>query len=99
MKLNGFTTLKLGRPDDPTLTFRTDGTWTGSDGCNSIGGTFMIGQRGEFTSRAMGQRLIGCDNVPHTAVLAATRRITADQATLQFYAGDGRQVAIYARAR
>ena len=99
VKLSGFTALKLGRPDDPTLTFRTDGTWTGSDGCNSIGGTFTIGQRGEFTSHAMGQRLIGCDNVPHTAVLAAARRITADPATLQFYAGDGRQVATYARAR
>ena len=99
LKMSGFTTLKLGRPDDPTLTFRTDGTWTGSDGCNNIGGTFTIGQRGEFTSHAMGQRLIECGNVPHTAVLAAARRITADQATLRFYAGDGREVATYARTR
>jgi heat shock protein HslJ len=99
VKLSGFTTLKVGRPDDPTLTFRTDGTWIGSDGCNSLGGTFTIGQRGEFTSHADGQRLIECGNVPHTAVLAAARRISADQATLRFYAGDGREVATYARAR
>ncbi|WP_112242497.1 META domain-containing protein [Kribbella monticola] len=99
VKLNGFTTLKVGRPDDPTLTFRSDGTWTGSDGCNSLAGTFTIGQRGEFTSHADGQRLIECGNVPHTAVLAAARRISTDQATLRFYAGDGREVAIYARTR
>jgi heat shock protein HslJ len=99
VKLSGFSTLKEGRPDDPTLTFRTDGTWIGSDGCNSLGGTFTIGQRGEFTSHAKGQRLIECGNVPHTTVLAAARRITADQSTLKFYAGDGREVATYARAR
>jgi heat shock protein HslJ len=99
VKLSGFGALKEGRPDDPTLTFRSDGTWTGSDGCNNLGGTFTIGQRGEFTSHAKGQRLVECGNVPHTTVLAAARRITADQTTLKFYAGDGREVATYARAR
>ncbi|WP_246486663.1 META domain-containing protein [Kribbella qitaiheensis] len=99
VKMSGFTTLKVGRPEDPTLTFRSDGTWTGSDGCNSLGGTFTIGQRGEFTSHAKGQRLIECGNVPHTAILAAAQRITADRSTLRFYAGDGREVATYARTR
>jgi heat shock protein HslJ len=99
VKLSGFGALKEGQPDDPTLTFRSDGTWTGSDGCNNLAGTFTIGQRGEFTSHARGQRLVECGNVPHTAVLAAARRITADQTTLKFYAGDGREVATYVRAR
>ncbi|WP_433009079.1 META domain-containing protein [Kribbella sp. CA-294648] len=97
--LAGFTTLKAGRPEDPIITFKADGTWVGSDGCNSLSGTYSIGQRGEFSSQANGHRLIGCDNVPHTAVLAAAKRISADTTSLAFYAGDGREVARYARAR
>ncbi|WP_432941503.1 META domain-containing protein [Kribbella sp. CA-253562] len=99
LTMDGFNGLKMARPDNPTLTFNSDGTWTGSDGCNGISGTFTIGQRGEFTGTAGAQRLIECANVPHTAVLQAARRIAADQTTLKFYAGDGREVAIYARAR
>ena len=99
VKLDGFATLKTARPDDPTLTFAPDGTWTGSDGCNAISGTFSIGQRGEFSSQANGQRLIECQNVPHTGALAAAKRVSSDQTTLHFYASDGREVAIYARAR
>lgn len=99
VRLSGFTTLKAGRPDDPIITFNADGTWTGSDGCNGLSGSYAIGQRGEFTSKSNGQRMVGCDNVPHTAVLAATKRIASDQTGLTFYAGDGREVARYARAR
>jgi hypothetical protein len=99
LTMDGFNGLKTARPDNPTLTFNSDGTWTGSDGCNGISGTFTIGQRGEFTGTVGNQRLIECANVPHTAVLQAARRIAADQATLKFYAADGREVASYARAR
>lgn len=99
VKLDGFATLKTARPDDPTLTFAPDGTWTGSDGCNAISGTFSIGQRGEFSSQANGQRLIECQNVPHTSALAAAKRVSSDRRALHFYASDGREVAIYARAR
>ena len=99
VKLDGFVSLKAARPEDPILTFSPDGTWSGSDGCNGISGTFTLGQRGEFTSRSNGQRLVECDNVPNTAVLAAAKRISSDQATLWFFAADGRQVATYARTR
>ncbi|ADB34787.1 hypothetical protein Kfla_5782 [Kribbella flavida DSM 17836] len=99
LKMDGFTTLKTARPDNPLLTFNPDGTWIGSDGCNGISGTFTIGQRGEFTGKANGQRLIECANVPHTTVLQTAKRVTADQTTLRFYQGDGREVAVYARAR
>jgi heat shock protein HslJ len=99
VRLSGFATLKAARPDDPTITFKADGSWVGSDGCNGLEGTYTIGQRGEFTSKSGAQRMVGCDNVPHTAVLAATKRITIDKTGLTFYAGDGREVARYARAR
>ncbi len=99
VQLDGFTTLKAARPDDPILTFNADGTWIGSDGCNAISGTYSIGQRGEFTAKVGPQRLAGCNNVPHTEVLLTGKRIVSDQKTLQFFAADGREVARYARAR
>lgn len=98
-KMDGFTTLKTARPEDPIVTFNADGTWTGSDGCNGLSGTYSIGQRGEFTAKVGPQRLAGCSNVPHTQVLLEAKRIDSDKTTLQFYAADGREVARYARAR
>jgi heat shock protein HslJ len=99
MQMAGLTTLKAQRPDDPLIEFKPDGTWTGSDGCNGLSGTYTIGQRGEFTAKAGPQRLVGCDNVPHTAVLQGAKRITLDADTLKFFGGDGRELASYARAR
>jgi heat shock protein HslJ len=95
----GLTSLKAQRPDDPVLAFKADGTWTGSDGCNGLQGTYTIGQRGEFTAKVGPQRLVGCDNVPHTAVLQGAKRITLDADTLKFFGDDGRELASYARAR
>ncbi|MEV5965027.1 META domain-containing protein [Kribbella sp. NPDC051952] len=97
-EMAGFKTANANRPDDPVLVLRPDGTWGGSDGCNSLQGTYTIGQRGEFTAAVGPQRLVGCDNVPHTGVLAAAKRIAVDGDTLQFFAADGRQLAKYARA-
>ncbi|TWD79100.1 heat shock protein HslJ [Kribbella amoyensis] len=96
-KLDGFTALKTNRPENPVLTFNPNGTWVGSDGCNGISGTFSIGQRGEFTAKVDGQRLIECANVPHTAALQVTKRVEVDAKTLRLYAADGREVANYAR--
>jgi heat shock protein HslJ len=99
VQMVGLTSLKAPRPDDPVLVLRADGTWTGSDGCNGLQGTYSIGQRGEFTATAGPQRLAGCDNVPHTAVLKDAERITMDGDSLKFFGGDGLELASYARAR
>ncbi|RZU19114.1 heat shock protein HslJ [Kribbella rubisoli] len=99
LQMAGFKALKAARPSDPVLVFRADGTWTGSDGCNGLQGTYSIGQRGAFTATSGPQHLMGCDNVPHTGVLKAAKRIAIDGDTLQFFDADGRQLASYARAR
>jgi heat shock protein HslJ len=95
----GAKSLKAARPNDPVLTFKPDGTWTGSDGCNGIGGTYTIGQRGAFSATSGAQHMVGCENVPHTGVLHAAKRIAVDGDTLRFFDADGRQLASYARAR
>nr|WP_238355661.1 META domain-containing protein [Kribbella sandramycini] len=103
LQIAGQKSLKAPRPDNPVLRFRTDGTWSGSDGCNGIQGTYTIGQRGEFSAKAGPQRLIGCNNVPHSDVLQSAKRIAIsagkDSDTLAFYAANGHELARYARAR
>jgi heat shock protein HslJ len=99
LQMAGFKALKAARPQDPVLVFRPDGTWSGSDGCNGLQGTYSIGQRGEFTATPGLQHLIGCDNVPHTGVLRSAKRVAIAGDTLQFFGADGRQLASYARAR
>ncbi|MFG1620655.1 META domain-containing protein [Kribbella sp. NPDC049227] len=99
VEMDGLKTLKAARPEDPVLVLLPDGTWNGSDGCNGLQGTYTIGQRGEFTATVGPQRMVGCENVPHTGVLKTARRVALDADTLRFFAADGRQLASYARAR
>ncbi|GAA1618153.1 hypothetical protein GCM10009789_85120 [Kribbella sancticallisti] len=99
VQMRGFATLKAARPVEPNITFRADGTWRGSDGCNGIGGAFTVGQRGEFSATSGPQHMVGCDNVPHTEILQTAKRITIDQTALRFFGPDGREVARYARTR
>lgn len=97
--IEGFAGLRQARPVDPVLTFRADGTWSGSDGCNGLRGTFTVTAEGRFTSTALPQRLAGCANVPHGGLLAETAKVAVDRHTLRLLAADGRQVASYARIR
>lgn len=99
VEMDGLKTLKAARPEDPVLVLLPDGTWNGSDGCNGLQGTYTIGQRGEFTATVGPQRMVGCENVPHTGVLKTAKRVALDDDTLRFFATDGRQLASYARAR
>jgi len=99
VQMVGTRALREARPEDPVLVFKPDGTWTGSDGCNGLQGTYTIGQRGAFTATVGPQHLVGCENVPHTGVLHAAKRIAVSGDTLQLFGADGRQLASYARAR
>lgn len=99
VRIEGFADLRRTRPDDPVLTFGADGTWSGSDGCNNLGGTYTVTEEGRFSSTSRGQRLAGCANVPHSGLLAETVNVTPDGAILQFFGPDRREVARYHRTR
>nr|WP_202891862.1 META domain-containing protein [Kribbella shirazensis] len=99
VRMVGAESLRAPRPKDPVLVFRPDGTWGGSDGCNGLQGTYSIGPRGAFTATPGAQTLIGCENVPHTGVLRAAKRIAMTGDTLQFFGADGRELAQYVRSR
>ena len=47
----------------PHLTFTSDRNWSGSDGCNGLGGRWSLGRGGSLVVVSMGSTLIGCDNV------------------------------------
>ncbi|MEU8223545.1 META domain-containing protein [Kribbella sp. NPDC048915] len=99
VQMVGAESLKKARPEQPVLELKPDGTWTGSDGCNGLQGTYTIGPDGAFSATIGPQHLVGCDNVPHTGVLQAAKRVTLDDNALKFFGADGRQLASYARAR
>jgi hypothetical protein len=99
VRVDGFPRLQEPRPEEPLLTFAANGKWSGSDGCNSLGGTFTVTAEGGFSSVARGHRLAGCVNVPHGGLLAETAKVSVDGSTLRLLASDGQEVANYVRVR
>jgi heat shock protein HslJ len=88
--------LSLSHSRNAAVTFRGDGRWRGTDGCNGIGGTYSASNDGTITADDSGATTdIGCDNVPNRAVLARAARFTIDGRSLTFYAADGSRLAIY----
>ncbi|WP_161580342.1 META domain-containing protein [Subtercola vilae] len=76
-------------PDQPFLTFATDGTWTGSDGCNTAAGTWVMDSNGGLTTTSGPQTRIYCDGaqLPLNLVDAASAKF--DGATLTLVGHDG----------
>jgi heat shock protein HslJ len=97
VRISGFGQLRMQRPEHPFLAFNPDGTWTGSDGCNSLSGTYTVGPRGELTTTNNGQRLVGCHNVPHVHVLSTAVRIEVTKPALRFFDQKGGELAAYVR--
>ena len=85
-------------PGDPFLEFHTDGTFSGSDGCNGVGGTYEI---------EPGAELIPLDRAPSTLIacpgiddwLRAVEFVTVDADDyLQAYDGDEAHIGQMYRA-
>jgi heat shock protein HslJ len=82
----------------PNITFAIGGRWTGTDGCNGIGGTYNAGDDGSITADASGRiTTASCMNVPNRAVLGTAARFTIDRRTLTLYAADGHRLGTYER--
>ena len=70
----------------PHVAFASDGTWTGSDGCNGGQGRWAVGQGGEFLATSGPSTLIACEGAPVPAWVgqAATVGINSDGWLLLF---------------
>jgi hypothetical protein len=85
---------------DAVVTFDAAGRWSGSDGCNRLGGTYQVDPSGAFKGTLDGvHTLIGCANVPNDDVMRTATRATGGDAELTFQSSDGRDLARYVRVR
>lgn len=76
----------------PYLEMRTDGRWSGSDGCNGSGGGWVVGPAGTVLATSGVSTLIGCDNVAVGGWLSAARRAGFDGAILVLLDQDAKEL-------
>lgn len=69
-------------PKPAHVELRADGSWTGSDGCNGLGGRWVAGADGALLATSGVSTMIGCDNAPIGEWLASARRVGLDGETL-----------------
>lgn len=77
-------------PDQPHLTFAHDGTWTGSDGCNNVEGTWSMDTAGVLTTTSGPMTRIYCDGSPLPLYLidSMSARFDGTNLTLVGHKGD-----------
>jgi heat shock protein HslJ len=83
--------------DRATITFNADGHWTGSDGCNALGGKFKATATKISTYDPGPQTAIGCNNVPNANVLEQAAHWKATSTTLTLYNESSAALATYTR--
>ena len=87
----------LGRA--PRLSFDGRGRWSGSDGCNDMGGTYRLGSGGAFAFAVHQSTAVGCiRSTPTPASLEAADRVEIRNGRLRFLGRDGRPLAHYVRS-
>jgi heat shock protein HslJ len=69
-------------PVQPFLTIAADGTWTGSDGCNGVQGTWELGAGGALRVPAGPHTLIYCDGKDLPALFDDAKTVAVDGDTL-----------------
>lgn len=84
-------------PTDPYLEFHSDGTYTGSDGCNGASGRWVAGESGAFLATSGPSTLIGCEgsNEAHSVGQASLVGMVGDELTL--YDANGSKLAALVR--
>jgi heat shock protein HslJ len=82
----------------PSLTFDRDGTYTGSDGCNGIGGRWVLLTGNRVLLTASGQTAMGCDNLqPVGSWVAEARTVSIGNGTLTLYDATGEPLGTFDR--
>lgn len=89
-------TYTRGRETASYVTFDADGTWTGSDGCNHLSGSFEI-HDGDLSATSGPQTLVGCVGVSSNAILDVADQLLIDGQYLDAVADDGSLLMEYDR--
>lgn len=77
---------------EPFIELLEDATWTGSDGCNGLGGRWLLDAESALLATSGPQTLIGCEGENLGSVLVDAAWLVVDGDTLTFYGPDGTEV-------
>jgi heat shock protein HslJ len=77
-------------PQTPYLAFTPNGNWSGSDGCNGLGGRWSLGSSGTLVVVSSPSTLIGCNNVDVGAWLSQATRAALQGRTLVLVSAAGK---------
>lgn len=71
-------------PEQPYIDFVDDGTWSASDGCNRVQGTWELGDEGAITTTAGPSTLMACEGaqLPLAVAQADYVQVTGDALTI-----------------
>jgi len=94
-----FTNLDVAGSDEPLVTFRADGRWWGSDGCNSLSGKYSLSSTGKFSAETGLSTAVGCsfESVPHSTLLSAAETVVVRGDTATFFDAGQRELGRYTR--
>jgi hypothetical protein len=80
------------RPTKAYVSFQDDARWRGSDGCNGVGGAFLLGHDGRLLATVGGSTLIGCVNSPLSSWPAQSSRVGLVGSQLVFFDADAKEL-------
>ncbi|WEO76324.1 META domain-containing protein [Cryobacterium sp. SO2] len=69
-------------PEQPYVSFVQDNTWSASDGCNRVQGTWELGADGTLTTTSGPQTMMACDGAQLPLAVTRGTRVEVDGDTL-----------------
>lgn len=76
-------------PEQPYLVLDADNAWRGSDGCNTVTGTWTLADDGTFSATSGPQTMIGCEGAPLPMVISTAVSVAVSGSTATFTDADG----------
>lgn len=72
-------------PEQPYIAFVQDNTWSASDGCNRVQGTWEVGADGALTTTSGPQTMMACEGAQLPLAVSRGTRVQVDGDTLVIY--------------
>ena len=73
---------RFDSPEQPYVSFVQDNTWSASDGCNRVQGTWELGADGSLTTTSGPQTMMACDGAQLPLAVSRGTRVEVDGDTL-----------------
>jgi hypothetical protein len=83
--------------EPPGVTIKSDGTWSGSDGCNGSGGRWNADEEGRVIASSGPTTLVGCGNIDAPGWFAGASLAGFDGDVLVTFDHDGKELGRFTR--